>query len=116
MSDKERHDRIRELEFRKHELNAELEDLYEMCTHKIACGSHKWNDDLAFCLVCGTGFGWYCTESPDHSCHYFSEVDENGNPIVELHDGTIHRLPSDHNAEYETNDQCLFCGNPEERK
>lgn len=47
-----------------------------------------WNDGIydASCAVCGTNFGWWCPKSPTHYC------------------------------EYEFDDWCKWCGQPEERK
>jgi len=36
----------------------------------------KWASTSAICLVCGTDFGWWCPESPDHICHYSRSEDE----------------------------------------
>ena len=55
-------------------------------------GEYKWEDwGSAQCEVCGVGLGWYCTESPKHYCEYD---------------------PTDENA----GDDCIHCGEPEERK
>jgi len=73
----------------------------------------------AFCETCGEDYNWYCPDSPDHTCHYFSTPGEgqfSGTRYVTLIDGTAHTLPQEHDPMYETDDQCIFCGDPEERK
>lgn len=88
------------------EAQKELDNLLCSCTHKIV---NKHNS--AFCIICDSWFGWFCDESPDHSCHYFSE-----NGKVKLNDGTLVDIPEDHDVDYENEDECIFCGQPEERK
>lgn len=48
--------------------------------------------DSARCDVCGTHFGWFCPESPNGVCDY------------DQPDGSYDE------------DNCIHCGNPEERK
>jgi ribonuclease HI len=67
--------------------------------------------DSAYCALCSDHFGWYCPDSPDHSCHYFSHAGK-----VELSDGTLVDKPANDYDGYETDDMCLFCGDPQERK
>ena len=74
----------------------------------------------AECRFCGRiGWEhWYCPDSPDHVCHYFS-VPENGRCYVKDINGEKIYLPATHTVEderWETEDQCLFCGQPNERK
>lgn len=42
--------------------------------------------EIAVCSICGSQFGWYCDKSPTHHC------------------------------EYEVGENCIHCGQPEERK
>lgn len=58
----------------------------------------------------------YCPDSPDHVCHYFTEK----NSVVA---GKVALIPAgfalptqEIDPERETEDSCLFCGNPDERK
>lgn len=80
--------------------------------------------------------GHECPRSPDGICHYESEAEEgehkdgDGEVIgadrhgwtffyVKLLDGTKFPLPMVYDAaqhDYETEDSCIFCGEPEERK
>lgn len=67
--------------------------------------------ESAHCTHCDKHFGWFCPDSPDGTCYYFTD------------DGKIHLLGGDkvdpkpgHDARFESTDTCLFCGNPEERK
>ncbi len=64
------------------------------------------------CTLCRASiFGHWCPESHDHECHYFTK-----DGVVKFRDGTIGKMPTDHDVKYETDDECLFCGKPEERK
>jgi len=81
--------------------------LIESCPHEIF-----QHGDSVYCNICKKDFGWWCPDSPDHTCHYFSM-----DGMVELLDGTtIERPKGAIDPQYETEDQCLFCGQPEERK
>lgn len=94
------------------------DDIIASCTsHAMAHESDNYfGEGYAWCEVCGEHFGWYCPKSPDHGCHYFSD-----NGIVTLNDGTTMQCPPDEDGEpysgdYETDDCCIFCGAPNERK
>jgi len=82
------------------------------CEHKNIVKYNHFNAPV--CDDCGKRFpGWYCPDSPDHNCHYFT--DDNG--TVELVTGEfVKPADPDWDKEYETDDECLFCGSPEERK
>lgn len=88
-------------------INKEIRLIKRTCTHNIV----GKKDSSARCDICGSYFGWWCPESKDHVCHYESE-----HGIVELIDGTAVSVPKDHDPDYECDDWCIFCGNPEERK
>jgi hypothetical protein len=60
--------------------------------------------------------GWWCDESPDNCCHYYSSRDDDNKSFVILSDGSKYILPETHDAEHETDDWCIFCENPDERK
>ena len=75
----------------KHELNVgklKLSGLLQRC-HKHVAEKHH---DGATCAVCTLDLGWWCPDSPDHVCDY-----------------------SQPDGSYDE-DQCRFCGDPEERK
>lgn len=106
--------------------NERLFALMEQCKHSVAVkdapkhvvlGTDWEFDDWGgvWCETCGKDLGWYCPDSPDHTCHYYSQRDETG-CFVKLIDGTRHYLPYDHRWQFESDDCCLFCGEPEERK
>lgn len=93
------------------EAEAQYENLRKECSHLI-----EEVDGWASCVICSLGFGWYCPDSPDHVCHYFTEK----NTLVA---GKVALIPAgfalptqEIDPEYETEDKCLFCGNPDERK
>ena len=98
-------------------LDKEEAEVYEkqlQCPHKniVKDDFH----DGPRCSDCGKRFdGWFCPDSPDHSCHYFTEEDCKS---VKLITGEMVLVPDheNHAFEYETEDECLFCGQPEERK
>ena len=59
-------------------------------------------------------WGWYCPDSPDHQCYYYTEADENGDRyITTINDEKVIVVS---NPDWETDDCCIFCGDPEERK
>jgi len=80
--------------------------LREKCRHEIV-----QMHDSAECSICKKSFGWYCPDSPDSVCHYYSEAGR-----VELIDSTHIPVPAEHDANHESDDWCIFCGAPEERK
>jgi hypothetical protein len=60
----------------------------EMSSFKRECEHHIVRDrDSARCQICGDDFGWWCPKSPNHQCDY-----------------------------PEGEEQCRFCGEPDERK
>lgn len=67
----------------------------------------------ADCLVCGENFnmGWRCKISPDSICHYYSKDGK-----VKMIDNTLVDIPEWHDSKHENEDNCIFCGMPEERK
>ena len=88
--------------------------LWNLCPHdapKIQSG------DSSKCSECKALLGgWWCPDSPDNSCYYSSEKDKSSNSVVKLEDGREIPLDKDHDPEYETSDDCLFCHQPDERK
>lgn len=103
-----------EAQGRYHQLKAK-------CVHVIGYTiDHLFGDDEGdtYCTLCHYHFGHYCPESPDHTCHYFTEDGK-----IKLVTGVEVDVPKDHLDEdgkydpnWETDDSCLFCGSPEERK
>jgi hypothetical protein len=90
----------------------------ETCQHELIELTQKelndeWMSEGADCLVCGEDFSmaWRCKCSPDSVCHYYSKDGK-----VKMIDGTLVDIPKGHNPEWETDDACIFCGMPEERK
>ena len=79
------------------------------CNHNIIESSYG----SANCDICNENLGWYCPDSPDHTCYYYT----NPQGVIELRNGTEVNVPDpEHDARYETCDDCLFCHEPEERK
>jgi len=99
------------------ELEEDLKSIASKCPHEFRELTDKekvdrWMSVDAHCLICDNGFGWRCIKSPDHVCHYYSNDGK-----VELIDGTKVDVPwSDYDAKYESEDGCIFCGMPDERK
>lgn len=75
----------------------------------------EWMSVSAKCSDCGEYFGWRCKESPDSVCHYYTRDGE-----VKLINGSIdkelYKTNPDYDPDYESDDICLYCGHPEERK
>jgi len=68
---------------------------------------------------------WDCSESPDGKCYYFPSKGDDGVLVVELENGgtlTIEEMKErghirkDWKETDANEDECLFCGLPEERK
>jgi len=75
-----------------------------------------WSYDSATCEICRRYFGYRCPDSPDSVCHYFT-TEIAGKLFVELYTGEkIPYLAENHNPTRETEDSCLFCHVPQERK
>lgn len=81
------------------------------CKH--TSGAERSGDSLC-CKDCGGDFGWYCPNSPDHKCYYYSE-EIDGKRGVTLMNGTFFVLTSGSKQD-ESDDWCIFCNGPEERK
>lgn len=80
----------REILEAKEEMIATANDYHELlnkCEHSIV----KRNES-AICEVCNKNFGWWCPDSPGHMCDYSDGSDMN------------------------FSENCLFCGQPDERK
>lgn len=74
--------------------------------------------DKPACGECKKKFtDWSCPSSPDKCCHYYSKIGDMGY-YVTLIDGTKHYLEgyTHEKANDETEDDCIFCGEPDERK
>lgn len=83
------------------------------CTHEKT----KRSGDSVICANCNKDFGWFCETSPDETCHYYSEESlDSESRFITLKSGMKHLFHPDHNHKNETDDSCLFCGSPEERK
>lgn len=96
--------------------------------------------DCVSCAICGSEFGWWCPASPDHICHYFTIGSSRGTPNMSgcFEDDTPgicgkvmllsrefvtppgymdnDQVPLARMQQFETDDRCLFCGSPRERK
>lgn len=80
------------------------------CLH-VTAYNPKERDSSSWCVICDHDLGHYCPDSPDKSCHYWTE-----DGMIPLNDGTKAAMPEDHDPDYETDDSCIFCGWPQERK
>jgi hypothetical protein len=67
--------------------------------------------ESAYCECCDRDFGWYCPNSPDKTCHYSTERGK-----VSLITGDWIDMPVGHDTMYESEDSCIYCGEPSERK
>lgn len=94
-------------------LRQRLKDLLSKCTH---CIVDQFDD--ALCEVCDRVFGWWCPTSPDHCCHYTTEsVTKDGEVkrYVQLFKGDKDFNFPKENYDPESDDCCLYCGEPKER-
>ena len=130
------------------EMNRIIHDeLYQLrdkknCCHVVKRQTHVdkygwW--EPAQCAICDSILekGWYCPDSPDLICHYFSVTEDDGSETVMLLDGNEVPCPKSRcydcdpcnmkprdvclnpgvpDQEYQSEDWCLYCGHPEERK
>lgn len=88
--------------------------LKQSCQHAIGASFVKTKygyEGRASCIICGEYFGHYCPKSSDLHCHYYSV-----NGYIHLSTGEKIPVAEDHDPRYETDDCCLFCGMPDERK
>lgn len=97
----------------------EFEKEYEL----IGCSKHelaplteeqikdRWMSVGAYCVHCGVDLGWRCKQSPDGVCHYHSQ----GGKVWGIN-GEVMDLPLRHDVMYESDDFCIYCGHPDERK
>lgn len=103
---------------------AKLNALIKKCHHKIERIKLSALVDIetaiAMCSFCDKSFGWYCPESPDHTCHYYTVKNRDGH-FVKLITKELVKPPDSesgtpYNTENKTDDYCIFCGSPEERE
>ena len=110
--------RILSIKSQINDLQNKLHQAKSACTHVVNPPKEEWLS--VSCEICGQDFGWYCPESPDCTCHYFSTETDTGRNAVKLLDGAYVFLPElnteDYNPDWETEDCCLFCGESDERK
>ena len=100
-------------------IEAKYQAVRNICIHVVNPEfTDKYQCDVAYCEVCNKTFGWKCPESPDHVCYYYTDGLKNCVSVVELIDKTIHPLENHtfNDVQGETEDCCLFCGQPQERK
>ena len=90
-------------------LKEELHLLYQECTHEET-ETYGFSESKR-CKACDKDLGWGCKESPDGVCHYYT-----ADKKVKLAGGILVDPPKDHDFECETDDSCIYCGEPEERK
>lgn len=87
------------------------------------CVVPEKRDEFGFaeCELCGEQLGWYCPDSPDHICHYYSEDKIFKDEVILLkirliNDEIYLKTANEHYNMFESRDECLFCGEPDERK
>ena len=88
----------------------QLDDVKKECPHDIV--ETEWG--AARCTICDSdSLGWFCPNSQDHVCHYWWEVDMQNNTVELCNGKTAHvgEIEPDEHGE-----NCIFCGQPEERK
>ena len=86
-----------------------------VCAHTTLI---ETNYEVGQCKDCKKTFDWYCPDSPDNQCHYYTQDTPEGKGLM-FRDGSImltKDFPEDWDPDYETDDCCIFCGQPDERK
>jgi hypothetical protein len=92
-------------------LIAKIDKMIAKCPHEIV-----EENGSAWCKICERRFGWYCSGSPNHVCYYYTDL-KDGVRGIHLHDGEFFtKIPDNHDPQNESDDWCIFCGQPEERK
>jgi len=95
----------------------EVNESFARIEEPVNCCDEPFVRDIFYiwsCPTCKSSFdkdGWYCEPSPDKRCHYYSRDGK-----ISLRNGNTVDIPTDHDPEYETDDCCIFCGDPDERK
>jgi hypothetical protein len=116
-------DELTNLNTELYALKIKRNKLYNQCNHiaprpRTLIGKYDEHGG-ASCVICDKHLGWVCTKSPDHVCHYYSSFID-GKHGVELIDGTIDYptdlQEDDYSEEDETDDCCIYCHQPDERK
>lgn len=89
------------------------------CWHEIKEGTYG----RGTCIICGSKrwFGWYCPKSPDHLCKYFSKYDEEKKLrfVMSINGERIYlseKYTKNYNEYTESEDECIYCWLPQERK
>ena len=82
--------------------------LDETCEHQLEETEYGGTS----CKLCKQSFGWHCPKSPDHQCHYHVFRYQGVTGIL-LADGQVFKMKK---PRYESFDECMFCGQPQERK
>lgn len=97
---------IKDLEAQIRGLKAEFHQIMLVC-------EHEFDEKVltAVCLHCGNDFGWYCPKSPDHVCHTQCEVLHGD--ITLINGEKVATICAD---DEEGEEQCIFCGEYDERK
>ena len=105
------------------EIQQKIAKIETNCKHVIvevgAEPKYGWNGS-AVCEDCNTSFGWWCPTSPDHTCYYYTHEAAGyllTSRFIVLRDGTDFILRDyKGDPEYENDDDCVFCHEPDERK
>lgn len=117
LTPQERKETLNSLEKESTLVQREMRKIRVSCPHKFRELTKKelndeWMSESAECTICKSHFGWRCKVSPDQVCHYFTGDDGK----VVLLDGSKVDPVEKIEKRDETDDWCLFCGHPEERK
>jgi hypothetical protein len=134
-------DELRVMELMLTPIRNRIKHLKDTCPHQIVCQVCKTTNKEcltspwpfghlgAVCAVCGLGadfgrdLGWFCPDSPDHICYYHSVIPDYPYSGLPYRRAVILRtteefflLPQSHDPHDESDDWCIFCKQPEERK
>ena len=98
-------------QYTRKQLEALRDEIEGILAHTHMIIHQPWGS--AKCKVCKHTYGWWCPDSPDSVCHYpeFEGVD-----VLDISRKPI-ALPESYEAKNAYNEEdCIFCGQPDERK
>lgn len=114
--DRNKLEEIKDYESQIEVLKNKIKVLRDSCDHKLNFNST--------CTLCSKDFyGWYCKHSPDNLCHYYAHSSKDDDKkYVYLYGNSSNKsfLSEEIMVNIEkwgySEDWCIFCGEPEERK
>lgn len=99
----------------------QIKEIKKHCPHQLTEFKLTNDSSIAKCEQCDSELGWWCPDSPDRICHYYTEMgkdDFEGRRVVELYNKTQvqYAHKPGQSIDSESEDACLYCGKPTKRK